>query len=137
MERRKFISAIGATAAVGTLAGCTDEANTDSGSSSSSEENSSSEDPEETGDLEIVEHGFYEESFGGGVEGVIVNNTGDTLSYVEVEVVFFNADGQRLGSNLSNTSDLPDGQEWLFEIMHLGDFDDVEDYEITVTDTAF
>ena len=137
MERRNFIRAIGATASLGAIAGCTGEANTDSGSSTDNGSNSSSGESEPAGELEIVEHGFYRESYGGGVEGVIVNNTGETLSYVEVEVVFLNEEGQRLGSNLSNTQDLPDGQEWVFEIMFFDDFYKVEDYEITLTDTAF
>lgn len=98
-----------------------------------------SEDTESTVEgLEISEHELYTEEFEAGVEGVVVNNTGDELGYVEVGVVFYNSDGQRIDDSFTNTSDLPDGEEWAFDVMFLGDDpDDIDDYSIAVTDTPF
>jgi len=97
------------------------------------------EDIESTRDgLELLEHELYEDDFSGGVEGVVVNNTGEELSYVEVGVVFYNEDEQRVDDSFTNTTDLPDGEEWVFDVMMLGtEPDEVADYSIAVSDSAF
>lgn len=87
--------------------------------------------------LEILEHELVEDDFGVSVEGVVANNTGDELSYVEVGAVFYNSDGQRIGDSFTNTTDLPDGQEWVFEILTTEDAEDIDDYSIAVTDSPF
>lgn len=87
--------------------------------------------------LEILEHELVEDEFSVSVEGVVANNTGDELSYVEVGAVFYNADGQRVGDSFTNTTDLPDGQEWVFEILTTEDAEDIDDYSIAVTDSPF
>jgi hypothetical protein len=71
------------------------------------------------------------------VEGVVANNTGDQLDYVEVGVVLYNEDDQRIGDSFTNTTDLPDGQEWVFEVLLTEDAEDIADYTIAVTDSAF
>jgi len=97
------------------------------------------EDVESTRDgLEILEHEFYEDDFSGGVEGVVVNNTGEEIGYVEVGVVFYNEDGQRIADSFTNTTDLGDGEEWVFDVLLIGaDPEDVDDYNIAVTDSPF
>lgn len=162
MERRKFLhlSAAGASAAL--LAGCAggeDDDNTSNGNGGStdngngngqndggnggddidSDEALEDDDVESTREgLEILEHEFYEEDFSAGVEGVVANNTGEDLDYVEVGVVFYNEDGQRLDDSFTNTTDMPDGEEWLFDVPLLGgDAEDVDDYSIAVTDSPF
>lgn len=57
--------------------------------------------------------------------------------YVEVGVVFYNEDGQRIDDSFTNASDLADGEEWVFEVMTTEDADDIDDYDIVVTDEAF
>jgi hypothetical protein len=57
-------------------------------------------------------------------------------SYIEVGVVFYNEDGQRIDDSFTNTTDLPDGEERVFEVMTTEDADDIDDY-IVVTDEAF
>lgn len=97
------------------------------------------EDIESTVDgLEILEHSFYEDDFEAGVEGIVANNTGDELSYVEVGVVFYNEDDQRISDSFTNTTDLTDGEEWVFDVPLLGaDAEDVDSYNIAVTDSPF
>lgn len=86
----------------------------------------------------MLEHEFYEEDYSAGVEGVVANNTGGELGYVEVGVVFYNSEGQRIDDSFTNTTDLPDGEEWVFDVMFLGDdAGEVDDYSIAATDSAF
>lgn len=87
--------------------------------------------------LEILEHELVEDEFSAQIEGVVANNTGDELGYVEVGVVLYNADDQRIGDSFTNTTDLPDGEEWVFEVLLTEDAEDIEDYTIAVTDSPF
>lgn len=106
--------------------------------SQSSEDVLTSEDAESTVEgLEILEHELVEDDFGATIEGVVVNDTGRELSYVEVGVVLYNAEGQRINDSFTNTTDLPDGEEWAFEIMLTEDVSEIDDYTIGVTDSPF
>jgi hypothetical protein len=87
--------------------------------------------------LEILEHELVEEEFSVAVEGVVANNTGDELGYVEVGVVAYNAEGQRIDDSFTNTTDLPDGEEWAFEVLLTEDAEDIDEYSIAVTDSPF
>ncbi|MFC6906249.1 FxLYD domain-containing protein [Halalkalicoccus tibetensis] len=87
--------------------------------------------------LELVEHELVSDEFSAQVEGVVANETGEELGYVEVGVVLYNEEEQRIGDSFTNTTDLPDGQEWAFEVLLTEDADDIDDYDITVTDSAF
>lgn len=160
MQRRKLLKIVGATGTVTAIAGCTgSEGEEDTGSAEASENgadeetDSDEEEEEETSPdealededtestregLVLVEHELYEDDFSGGVEGVVANNTGSELSYVEVGVVFRNEDGQRVGDSFTNTTDLDDGEEWVFDVPMLGtDPDEVAEYDIAVSDSAF
>lgn len=162
MDRRKFLLTTG-IATTTLLAGCTgeegdeeedDEAELDDAEAEAAEdeeENGEDEedeiDPEEALEdedtestvegLELLEHELVSDDFSAQVEGVVANNTGDELDYVEVGVVLYNEEGQRIGDSFTNTTDLPDGQEWAFEVLLTEDADDIDDYDIAVTDSAF
>ena len=69
--------------------------------------------------------------------GVVANNTGTTLDYVEVGVVVYKADGQRVEDWFDNTTDMPDGEEWLFEVLLESEVEEIEEYTIAVTDSPF
>lgn len=160
MQRRKLIKVIGATGAVGAIAGCTgdDQEEEETGTAEASENGDGEEEEENEEEqeidsdealedeniestregLELLEHEFYEDDFSGGVEGVVANNTGEELSYVEVGVVFYNDDEQRIDDSFTNTSDLSDGEEWVFDVMLIGaEPDEVEEYSIAVSDSPF
>lgn len=87
--------------------------------------------------LELLEHELVSDDFSAQVEGVVANETGEELDYVEVGVVLYNEEGQRIGDSFTNTTDLPDGQEWAFEVLLTEDADDIDEYDIAVTDSAF
>lgn len=132
------------------LAGCTDEESSetdgsvdadDSNSGGSGSDGSDSESDDREDDrsgLEIVEHQFYEDEFQAGVEGIVANNTGDTLDYVEVKGWFYNDEGTQIDDSMDNTENLEDGQEWAFDVMLLqADPEEVADYELEASDSPF
>ena len=135
----------GADDANGEDNGADDANGEDNGADDGSDENG--EDPEEVLEdedtestldgLEILEHELVGDEFSASVEGVVANNTGDELDYVEVGVVLYNADGQRIDDSFTNTTDLPDGEEWAFEVMTMEEMDEIDDYTIAVTDSPF
>lgn len=163
VRRRQFLATTGIAAAT-TLAGCSDSedgsggdgggsegngsanSSNDSGNSSggsnesgsSNDEALTSEEQESTVDgLEITEHELVEGDIGPVIQGVVLNDTGSELSYVEVGVVLYNADGQRINDSFTNTTDLPSGEEWAFEIILTDDMSEIDDYTIAVTDSPF
>lgn len=163
MRRRQFLATTG-IAAVTTLAGCSgsgdgsssdgggsggngssgssnDSGNSSGGSNesgSSNDEALTSEEQESTVDgLEITEHELVEGDIGPVIQGVVLNDTGSELSYVEVGVVLYNADSQRINDSFTNTTDLPSGEEWAFEIILTDDMSEIDDYTIAVTDSPF
>jgi len=147
------------TGAVGAIAGCTgdEQGEEDSGTAEASEngdgeEEETEDEPEIDSDealedediestregLELLEHEFYEDEFSGGVEGVVANNTGEELSYVEIGVVFYNDEEQRIDDSFTNTTDMSDGEEWVFDVMLISaEPDEVEEYSIAVSDNPF
>ena len=159
MQRRRLVKVIGMTGAVGAIAGCTgdEQGEEDSGTAEASEngdgeEEETEDEPEIDSDealedediestregLELLEHEFYEDEFSGGVEGVVANNTGEELSYVEIGVVFYNDEEQRIDDSFTNTTDMNDGEEWVFDVMLISaEPDEVEEYSIAVSDNPF
>lgn len=136
MNRRQFIEVGSAVAVIG-LAGCADD---DTEFEEGGNGNGNGEEPDE-GDIEIVEHDlvieedeFFEEVY---VEGIVENNTGERLDYVEINVRVYDEDGNQLESYFTNTTDLDDGGTWAFEVMIFEDADDVDSYDIAVEDTAW
>lgn len=102
-----------------------------SGNGSESESESSS-----GGGLEITEHELTTDDFSSYIEGVVVNNTGSEQSYVELEAEVYNSDGQKIGTPFTNTQNLADGGEWAFELMLTSDSEEIDEYELSVTDSA-
>lgn len=49
------------------------------------------------------------------IAGTLTNNTGKTVSYVQVEYVLKDADGAQIGDGLANTVNLTDGTAWKYE----------------------
>lgn len=160
MNRRKFIAATGVTIAT-VVSGCTgveespeDSVNSDDdptetaatgGGDDTTEtpetETTTTEAPETTVETteqakaKIVEHDSYEKEFELGVEGKVKNVTDSTLDYLEVEVKFYDKDGNRIGDNFTNVEDLGAGKTWEFSLMFLedGEFDS---YELSATTNA-
>lgn len=161
MNRREFTkAALGAsTLGITALAGCSgsdepDDADTgdtgdsdtstqetgtaDSTDSQQTQEQTQTEEQSGGSGLELKSHEWYEEDYSAGVRGSAVNNTGDELGYVAVEVIFLDSDGAQIENGLDNTTDLPDGREWKFDAVFLGmDSSVVEDYEIEISDSPF
>lgn len=82
----------------------------------------------------VVEEGEYSDDIY--VEDV-VENQGDEYGYVEVSVRVYNVDGQQLDQYIDNTQGLQNDTEWAFEVMMLEDAEDVDDYDIGVSDSRY
>ncbi|SFG06031.1 hypothetical protein SAMN04488063_1298 [Halopelagius inordinatus] len=154
MDRRKFIACVGAASVTG-LAGCSGSSEPDDSSSGDADEStpeptegSTSEPtteptptetatPEPESALKINEDEFYEEDFSAGVTGIVENTTDETISYVAVEVAFYDADDVKLEDGLDNTQDLKGGGKWKFDAMYPGDASEVDHYEISASDSPF
>ncbi|MFD1646868.1 FxLYD domain-containing protein [Haloarchaeobius litoreus] len=147
MYRRTYLTAVGTTASVLALAGCTEEEPQDTagGDGGGNGGDSGDSDGGETGDnggdgnndrpdVEILEHEFYEEEVGAGVRGVARNNTDSELTYVQAEAIFLDGDGTQIGEGLDNVTDLAAGREWEFDCMYLdSDSDRIAEYELDVS----
>jgi hypothetical protein len=90
--------------------------------------------------VKILEHEFYTDDYGGfGVKGKLKNVSGQTLSYVEVAVKFFDASGKRVAEGLDNMADLGAGQTATFDAMSLASIDPstIEDYKLTTDVSSY
>lgn len=133
MQRREILSKTAvALATTSALAGCAGgESDRESGDSSGdSGGNDTTEEEQE--EFSILEHEPFQTEYGNaGVEGVGKNNSDDTLSYVQVNVYFYDSSDTRLGEGIANVTDLQPGREWKFEAMYLGsDAEAIDSYEI-------
>lgn len=82
----------------------------------------------------VVESDEYSDEIS--VEGIIENTTDEMKDYVEVSARVYDADGNQLNNYWTNTTDLQAGGTWKFEIMIYEEADDIEEYDIRVTDSA-
>ena len=66
------------------------------------------------------------------IEGTVTNNSGRDLSYVQILIPTYDADGNKVGSAMANINNLKDGETWKFEaIDSSGGVDyDAENYEL-------
>jgi len=147
-SRRNVVRGIGtAIIAVG-AAGCSsddststsgepDESETrDSDGGSESEGEPETDEPDEAdddGSLVFEEHEFVVEEYSTRIEGIVRNDTGVEQSYVEVTATFYNEDNVRIGDSYTNTTDLPDGARWKFDIRVTTDAEDVDRYKVEAT----
>ena len=146
MKRRQLLAITGTTLTVST-AGCgssdssdREEGSTDDGSSEegSTDDGSSEESSGDEQLIELLDHSFYSEEFSSGVRGTIENVSGETLSYVEVQVFFLDEDETQIGEGLDNTSDLAEGRVWEFDATYLDtDPERIDTYEIETDVTSF
>lgn len=145
MRRRHYLKLVPIAALP--LAGCASddpddsdsgEANGDSDGGDSDSDGSDGGDSDSSDqDVKLLSHEWYEEDFSAGVKGTAKNVSGEELSYVQVEVAFYDSDGAKIEDGLDNTSDLPADTEWKFDAGYIGsDPETVDDYEIEV-DTGF
>lgn len=91
--------------------------------------------PDDAQLVELVEHEWYEETFGSGVAGRAENISGQELSFVEVEVTFFDEENEQLGEGSDNTSPLEEDDTWEFDVEFSGDTVSMYSYEIEVNVT--
>ena len=66
------------------------------------------------------------------IEGTVTNNSGRDLSYVQILIPTYDADGNKVGSAMDNINNLKDGETWKFKAIDLsGGVDyDAENYEL-------
>ena len=63
------------------------------------------------------------------ITGVLTNNTDAEKSYISVEYVLYDADGNQIGTALANTSNLKAGGTWKYEASSLTDPSKVASWE--------
>lgn len=85
--------------------------------------------------VELVAHDWYEDAFGAGVAGEAANVSGGELSFVEVEVLFFDEEHNQLAAGTDDTSPLEEDEHWQFDVPFDGDDTQMYSYEITVNVT--
>lgn len=73
------------------------------------------------------------------VRGEVENNTGDEVGYIQAIATFYNADGEIIGDDRANVTDVPDSESWSFTIAMLEHrrVDEVEDYQVRIADSAW
>ena len=49
------------------------------------------------------------------IEGTVTNNSGRDLSYVQILIPTYDADGNKVGSAMDNINNLKDGETWKFK----------------------
>ena len=144
-NRRKFVCATSTVLLSVSIAGCADDGDEpededtgeiEEGQEEGQEEEQEEEQEEGANGLEIVEHELVEEEFSVEVEGIVRNNGSDVESYVQVDVVFYDDEGTRIDNGMSNTSDLAPDEDWAFSVLTTEEADDINEYDISVTDSA-
>lgn len=104
--------------------------NPDSRSNFSTDSGSSGDSQAESGDgadYEITGLRVKEGEYGNRViTGVVENNSGREVSYVQVEINLYDSEGVQVGSTLANVNNLAAGAKWRFEAMPTSDFSDYE-----------
>lgn len=135
MHRRLFI--LTAVSSLVLTAGCTGD-DTEFEDGNGNGDGNGDPDVEEV--VDILEHEMLRENEGEisesvSVEGRAENTSDDRLSYVEIRVRFYDANGDLLDSGIDNINDFDSGQVWRFEVSYLGFGDDaaeVDSYDIGV-----
>lgn len=63
------------------------------------------------------------------ITGTLTNNTDKEQSYIQIEYVLYDADGNQVGTALANTNHLKAGGTWKFEAMSTVSPDQVASWE--------
>lgn len=131
------------------LAGCVGDSDNGNGNDGNDADSNDTVDPdeippgeslEELNGLEITEHELVEpeDDFGNPeVQGTVENNRDEELSYVEVSVRVYDEDETMLDSYFTNTTDLLPDTAWAFDVLLLEDYEDIDSYDIRISDSAF
>ena len=62
------------------------------------------------------------------IEGTVANNTEKDYSYLQIEFICYDADGNNLGTALDNTNNLLAGQTWKYKAMFMGSDSETVDH---------
>lgn len=63
------------------------------------------------------------------ITGTLTNNTDSKKSYIQIEYVLYDADGNQIGTALANTNNLKAGGTWKYEATSLVDPNEVASWE--------
>lgn len=74
----------------------------------------------------------YNDGYALYIEGTVTNNSGRDLTYVQILIPTYDADGNKVGDAMDNINNLKDGETWKFKAMDLsgGVNYDAENYEL-------
>lgn len=115
-KRILAVVAMSAFAGLIALSGCggSSTSGEETGAESAAQEESSQK--EATPEYAVTDEQLVDQGYGMyTITGTLTNNTGDTVSYVQVEYVLKDADGAQIGTGLANTNNLADGTAWKYE----------------------
>lgn len=62
----------------------------------------------------------YSDTFAYYIEGIVTNKTDQEYSYVQIDFVCYDKDGNNLGTAVDNTNNLLGNQTWKYKAMFLG-----------------
>lgn len=101
------------------------------------EETEETEEPQEEAkaDYEITDLAVDTSDYMPKATGILKNNSGNDVNYLQIEFAVKDADGNKLGTALANINNLKAGDTWKFEAMSFstdeGQVIDLDDYEVT------
>ena len=99
------------------------------------EKNSSNTEKNEKAKFEYEITNQYHDSFAYYIEGTVKNNTSKDYSYVQIEFVCYDKDGNNLGTAIDNTNNLLANENWKYKAMFIGsnseEVDHCDYHEIT------
>ena len=74
----------------------------------------------------------YNDGYALYIEGTVTNNSGRDLTYAQILIPTYDADGNKVGDAMDNINNLKDGETWKFKAMDLsgGVNYDAENYEL-------
>ena len=80
----------------------------------------------------IIDKQYDEDGWAYYIEGTVKNESDKDYSYVQIDFICYDADGNNVGSALDNSNNLLAGQTWKFKAMSLdSDIDHCDYHEIT------
>ena len=86
-------------------------------------------------DYEITDLAVDESDFMPKATGILKNNSGNDVNYLQIEFAVKDKDGNKLGTAIANINNLKAGDTWKFEAMSFstdeGQIIDLDDYEVT------
>ncbi len=114
-----------AIGAIGSMGGKGSSSSSDSGSTSEQKAEQEEQEPYTVAD----EAEDRSNQFDFKITGTLTNNTDSKKSYIQVEYVLYDADGNQIGTALANTNNLKAGGTWKYEASSLVDPSEVASWE--------